>query len=59
MDFSREGRTIDRFAANFAGDETFYVPKVFWEHTGETVLTMEFVQGIKISETTRSARRRA
>ncbi|HXV22009.1 MAG TPA: 2-polyprenylphenol 6-hydroxylase [Desulfuromonadales bacterium] len=50
MDFAREGHTIDRFAANFAGDPTVHVPKVYWEQTGETVLTMEFVDGIKISE---------
>jgi ubiquinone biosynthesis protein len=50
MDFTREGRTIDRFAVNFAGDENFYVPRVYWDCTGETVLTMEFVDGIKISD---------
>jgi ubiquinone biosynthesis protein len=50
MDFAREGHTIDRFAANFAGDATVHVPKVYWEQTGETVLTMEFVDGIKISD---------
>ncbi len=50
MDFAREGHTIDRFAANFAGDKTVHVPKVYWEQTGETVLTMEFVDGIKISD---------
>jgi ubiquinone biosynthesis protein len=50
MDFAREGHTIDRFAANFAGDTTVHVPKVYWEQTGETVLTMEYVDGIKISD---------
>jgi ubiquinone biosynthesis protein len=50
MDFSREGHTIDRFAANFAEDPTFHVPRVFWDFTGETVLTMEFVEGIKVSD---------
>lgn len=49
MNFVREGQTIDRFAANFAEDTTVHVPKVFWDHTGETVLTMEHVRGIKIS----------
>jgi len=53
MDFAREGHTIDRFAANFAGDATVHVPKVYWEQTGETVLTMEFVDGIKISDFSR------
>jgi len=50
MDLSREGHTIDRFAANFADDTTVRVPKVYWEQTGETVLTMEFVNGIKVSD---------
>jgi ubiquinone biosynthesis protein len=49
LDFSREGHTIDRFAANFAGDQTVYVPKVFWDYTGEAVLTMERVDGIKVT----------
>ncbi len=50
LDFSREGRTIDRFTTNFAGEETVRIPKVFWEHTGRTVLTLEFISGIKISQ---------
>ncbi len=49
MDFHREGRTIDRFALNFRDDPTVKVPKVFWEHTAEAVLTMEFIDGVKIS----------
>lgn len=49
LDFSREGRTTERFAANFADDETVHIPKVFWEYTGQTVLTLEYVSGIKIS----------
>lgn len=50
MDFSREGHTIDRFAANFAQDSTVHVPRVYWDYTGESVLTMEFVAGIKVSD---------
>ncbi|WP_305042581.1 ABC1 kinase family protein [Geoalkalibacter sp.] len=50
MDFTREGHTIDRFAANFEGDETVYVPRVYWDFTGETVLTLEYVDGIKVSD---------
>lgn len=50
MDFSREGRTIDRFMANFCNDPTIHVPRVYWEHTGETVLTMEYIDGIKVSD---------
>lgn len=49
LNFTREGRTVDRFALNFAGSETVYVPKIFWDYSGEMVLTMEYVPGIKIS----------
>jgi ubiquinone biosynthesis protein len=49
MNFTREGRTVDRFAVNFAESETVYTPKIFWEYTGDIVLTMEYVDGIKIS----------
>lgn len=50
LDFSREGRNIDRFKRNFEGDETVYVPTVFWDLTTTHILTMEYIKGIKISE---------
>jgi ubiquinone biosynthesis protein len=50
MDFLREGHTIERFATNFADDPTVYVPKVYWQHSGETILTLEYIPGIKISD---------
>ena len=50
VDFIREARNIDRFRRNFEDDETVYVPQVYWELTTERVLTMEYIDGIKISE---------
>lgn len=50
MDFSREARTIDRFEVNFREDPTVHTPRVYWDYTGESVLTMEYVEGIKISD---------
>jgi len=50
LDFIREGRNIDRFRRNFEDDNTVFVTKVYWELTTERVLTMEFIDGIKISE---------
>ena len=49
MNFTREGRTVERFAANFADSSTVYIPKIYWDYSGEIVLTMEYVPGIKIS----------
>lgn len=48
LDLAREGRTIDRFAANFAGDATVRFPRVHWPQTTSAVLTMEYVEGTKI-----------
>ncbi|MCK4535649.1 MAG: AarF/ABC1/UbiB kinase family protein [Desulfuromonadales bacterium] len=50
LNFNLEGRTVERFAANFAEDATVYIPKVFWKFSRETILTMEYIPGIKISE---------
>lgn len=49
MDFPREGHTIEKIAGNFAGDKTLYFPKVFWETTAKGILTLEFIDGIKVS----------
>jgi len=50
LDFTREAINIDRFKQNFEGDNTVYVPKVFWEATSQKVLTIEYIQGYKISQ---------
>lgn len=50
MDFAREGHTIEKFAENFAGDATLHFPKVHWDQTARGVLTMEFIDGIKVSD---------
>lgn len=51
MDLTLEGRTIERFAASFANDTTLYFPKVYWSLTSKSMLTMEYIEGIKVSET--------
>ena len=51
MDFAREGHTIEKFAENFAGDPTLHFPQVHWEETARGVLTMQFIDGIKVSDT--------
>ena len=53
LDFTREANNMLRFAQNFQNDPTVYVPKVYRELTTGRVLTMEFVDGIKISDVER------
>ncbi len=50
MDFSREGHTIEKFSADFSGDPTLYFPKVYWDVTTKGVLTLEYIDGIKVSD---------
>jgi ubiquinone biosynthesis protein len=53
LDLAREGRTIDRFARNHAGDPTIRLPKVYWDRTSCGVLTMEFMAGRKVLDVVR------
>ena len=50
LDFNREGRSIELFRRNFEGDSTVYIPKVYWNLTTDSVLTVELIDGIKVSE---------
>jgi len=50
MDFSREGHTIEKIRDNFGGDATLHFPKVYWQETGKGVLTMEYIDGIKVND---------
>lgn len=50
QDLAREGRTIDRFREHFGGDPTILVPRVYWDRTKSAVLTMEYVDGVKVSD---------
>jgi len=50
MDFSREGHTIEKFRDNFARTPWMYFPRVYWEQSARGVLTMEYVEGIKVTD---------
>jgi ubiquinone biosynthesis protein len=50
LNYRREGRNADIFRRNFYGDERIYIPKVYWELTTTRVLTLERVDGLKISD---------
>lgn len=50
MDFSREGHTIEKFRDNFKSVPWMYFPHVYWTHSSRGVLTMEYIDGIKVSD---------
>jgi ubiquinone biosynthesis protein len=49
QDLVREGRLIERVASRFAGDPTVRFPRICWPLTTTSVLTMEFLDGVKVS----------
>ncbi|MBN7299543.1 ABC1 kinase family protein, partial [Mycobacteroides abscessus] len=58
LDFAAEGHAMEQWIASLADTEygdKVRVPKVFWEYTTERVLTMEYVQGIRIDNITELA----
>ncbi len=50
LDYFQEGRNAEKFYHNFTGHEDVVVPKVLWEYCTKHVLTLEFVDGIKINQ---------
>ncbi len=50
LDFTTEASNIERFARNFESDDTIRVPKLYRHVSTGKVLTMEFVEGVKVSD---------
>ena len=50
LDYLREARNIERIAANFADSPDLHIPKVFWQTTTSSLLTLERIRGIKIND---------
>ena len=53
QNYEQEGHNIDRYRQMFADDKRVYIPKVYWDTTTRRVLTMERIQGIKITDLVR------
>jgi predicted unusual protein kinase regulating ubiquinone biosynthesis (AarF/ABC1/UbiB family) len=50
LDFINEGHNAEATARNFAGHDEIVIPEIYWEYTTRRVLTMEFVEGIKVTD---------
>jgi ubiquinone biosynthesis protein len=50
IDFNNEARNIEVFRQNFSREKEIFVPRVFWDKTTSKVLTMDFIDGVKISD---------
>lgn len=50
MDLRLEAAALSEIAENIKGDAGFRVPQVDWERTGRDVLTLEWIDGTKMSD---------
>lgn len=49
LDYSIEGRNMEKIRRQFAEDEDVYIPEVYWHCSTSKVLTMDFVDGIHLN----------
>ncbi len=51
IDYINEGRNAERFAHNFQHCPDVKVPAVYWRYSGTRVLTLEWINGVKLTAT--------
>ena len=50
LDYTIEGRNAEKIAKQFKNNHTVHIPTIYWDYSTRTVLTMEFVEGIKLND---------
>lgn len=55
MDYTHEGFNAEKFAQLYGGIPDIYVPKIYWNFTRRRVLTMEWINGIKLTDVQKMA----
>lgn len=48
IDYTLEGRNIERFKKNLNKLENVVIPKVYWDYSTRKVLTMDFIDGVSL-----------
>ncbi len=50
VDYLNEGRNAEKFAANFQNDPSVKVPLIYWRYSNRHVLTLEWINGYKLTD---------
>jgi predicted unusual protein kinase regulating ubiquinone biosynthesis (AarF/ABC1/UbiB family) len=50
MDYTQEGRNAERFEQLYGYMPEIYVPEIYWDYTARRVLTMEWIEGTKLTQ---------
>lgn len=48
LDFTIEARVIERFRKNYQGQPTVFVPRIYPELSAQRVLTMDWIDGVRV-----------
>ena len=51
IDYVNEGHNAETFAFNFRNDPQVKVPTIYWDYTNTRVLTLEWIDGVKLTNT--------
>jgi predicted unusual protein kinase regulating ubiquinone biosynthesis (AarF/ABC1/UbiB family) len=51
IDYLNEGRNAEKFAANFSNNPQVKVPQIYWRYSSTKVLTLEWINGYKLTGT--------
>jgi ubiquinone biosynthesis protein len=50
LDYKIEARNSERIAKQFIDNPKVLIPKIYWEYTNSKMITMEYIEGIKLNE---------
>ncbi|MEM1369043.1 MAG: AarF/ABC1/UbiB kinase family protein [Cyanobacteria bacterium P01_H01_bin.15] len=50
LNYEQEARNAERFQQLYGSMKEIYVPKIYWSYTGRRVLTMEWIDGTKLTD---------
>ncbi|WOL06847.1 hypothetical protein Cni_G15581 [Canna indica] len=50
LNYVQEGQNARRFKKLYADNSEVYVPDIYWDYTGAKVLTMDWVDGVKLNQ---------
>ncbi|MGD0802449.1 MAG: AarF/UbiB family protein [Candidatus Bathyarchaeia archaeon] len=50
LDFTRDGKNADLLAKNLRSIDSVKIPKIYWKYSGERLLVMENMKGVRIDK---------
>jgi len=50
LDYTAEGKNAEKIAKGFESDPQVIIPRIFWEFSTRRVLTMTYIDGVKLNE---------